>query len=333
MSANEPTAPTDDPSSSFDWSTYVAVAIIVLSALWYFKSSRPAKTPPRIIPAVVPKRPQKTAEAEPTGTVPLRIYYGSQTGTAEEFANTLAKEARRYQFKPQLIDLEEFDADELESGNETASLFVVATYGEGEPTDSAKEFDTWLMSPDRATDALKGLRFTVFGLGNKTYEHYNAIARKFDARLEELQGQRLFRRGEGDDDANLEDDFAAWRRELWPLLCDKHGLDASKASADVVERKYRIVWAEAGTPDAEQGTRMLAGHLVNTRVFMPKAPRPAAGYDAKQPFVAPIVVNRELHHNSPRSCRHVEIDIGKSLKYVATAQSCSAFVLSPGFRL
>lgn len=41
----------------------------------------------------------------------------------------------------------------------------------------------------------------VFGLGNKTYEHYNKVAIYVDKRLEELGGTRVFEMGLGDDDA------------------------------------------------------------------------------------------------------------------------------------
>ena len=41
----------------------------------------------------------------------------------------------------------------------------------------------------------------VFGLGNKTYEHYNKVAIYVDKRLEELGATRVFELGLGDDDA------------------------------------------------------------------------------------------------------------------------------------
>lgn len=41
----------------------------------------------------------------------------------------------------------------------------------------------------------------VFGLGNKTYEHYNEVAIYVDKRLEELGATRVFELGLGDDDA------------------------------------------------------------------------------------------------------------------------------------
>lgn len=42
--------------------------------------------------------------------------------------------------------------------------------------------------------------FQVFGLGNKTYEHFNAMGKYVDKRLEELGAQRIFELGLGDDD-------------------------------------------------------------------------------------------------------------------------------------
>ena len=42
---------------------------------------------------------------------------------------------------------------------------------------------------------LPGLNYAVFGLGNKTYEHYNAMGIYVDKRLEELGGKRIHELG------------------------------------------------------------------------------------------------------------------------------------------
>jgi len=39
----------------------------------------------------------------------------------------------------------------------------------------------------------------VFGLGNKTYEHYNSMGKFVDHKLEELGAERVFELGLGDD--------------------------------------------------------------------------------------------------------------------------------------
>ncbi|XP_015378465.1 PREDICTED: NADPH--cytochrome P450 reductase-like, partial [Diuraphis noxia] len=78
------------------------------------------------------------------------------------------------------------------------AIFCIATYGEGDPTDNAMDFYEWLQNGDAD---LEGLNYAVFGLGNKTYEHYNEIAIYIDQRLEELGATRVHEIGLGDDDA------------------------------------------------------------------------------------------------------------------------------------
>lgn len=43
-------------------------------------------------------------------------------------------------------------------------------------------------------------RLQVFALGNKTYEHYNAMGKYVDKKLVELGARRIFDLGMGDDD-------------------------------------------------------------------------------------------------------------------------------------
>jgi hypothetical protein len=55
----------------------------------------------------------------------------------------------------------------------------VCTYGEGEPSDNAVDFNKWATNAagELAPDLLAGLQFAVFGLGNRQYEHYNAMGK------------------------------------------------------------------------------------------------------------------------------------------------------------
>ena len=80
------------------------------------------------------------------------VFYGSQTGTAEEFAGRLAKEGTRYGLRGIVADPEECDMEDLtkikglegELEGPTLAVFMMATYGEGDPTDNAQEFFDWL---------------------------------------------------------------------------------------------------------------------------------------------------------------------------------------------
>ena len=72
------------------------------------------------------------------------------------------------------MDLEDFDPESL--ADVTNAVFLMATYGEGEPTDNSAKFITWLRDQEGSIEKgfLSKTCFTVFGLGNKQYEHFNA---------------------------------------------------------------------------------------------------------------------------------------------------------------
>lgn len=89
------------------------------------------------------------------------VFYGSQTGTAEEFAARLAKECSRFGLKAMVADPEECDMEELAHLKEipnSLAIFCMATYGEGDPTDNAQEFYEWLNNTDAE---LNDLRYAV----------------------------------------------------------------------------------------------------------------------------------------------------------------------------
>lgn len=237
----------------------------------------------------------------------LVVFYGSQTGTAEEFAGRLAKEGLRYQMKGMVADPEECDMEELLSLKDidkSLAVFCLATYGEGDPTDNCMEFNDWIQNND--VD-FSGLNYAVFGLGNKTYEHYNKVGIYVDKRLEELGANRVFELGLGDDDANIEDDFITWKDKFWPAVCDHFGIESS--GEEVLSRQYRLL-EQPETPSE----RLYTGEVARLHSLQTQRPP----FDAKNPFLAPIKVNRELHKAGGRSCMHIEFDIeGSKMRYEA----------------
>ena len=78
---------------------------------------------------------------------------------------------------------------------------------------------TWLklQSPDLPMSWLSGTKFAVFGLGDSTYSQFCVAAIGFDTRLGELGGQRLLKRGVGDDrdEDRYYTGWEAWLPELW----------------------------------------------------------------------------------------------------------------------
>uniref|UniRef100_A0A671S2F9 NADPH--cytochrome P450 reductase n=1 Tax=Sinocyclocheilus anshuiensis TaxID=1608454 RepID=A0A671S2F9_9TELE len=226
------------------------------------------------------------------------VFYGSQTGTAEEFANRLAKDAHRYGMKGMATDPEEYDMSELSRLKEipnSMAVFCMATYGEGDPTDNAQEFYDWMQGTD---DDLEGVNFAVFGLGNKTYEHFNATGKYTDKRFAELGGKRVFDLGLGDDDSNLEEDFISWKEQFWPAVCEFFGVEATGEESSI--RQFELV-----VHNDINMNQVYTGEMGRLKSFQTQKPP----FDSKNLFLAPVTVNRKLNRGGNRHLMHIELDV------------------------
>ena len=101
--------------------------------------------------------PRKNAAGGDDSKQRCSILFGTQTGTAERFAKSL-KSQLESKFGANtafdVIDVEHYDR-EGKLAKEKFVIFVMATYGDGEPTDNAADFMTWLV--DKAEDGGDGL--------------------------------------------------------------------------------------------------------------------------------------------------------------------------------
>ncbi|TVY19459.1 NADPH--cytochrome P450 reductase [Lachnellula arida] len=242
------------------------------------------------------------------------VFYGSQTGTAEDYASRLAKEGKsRFGLETMVADLEDYEYENLDTFPEDkVAVFVLATYGEGEPTDNAVDFYEFITGDEptfseSSEPPLGNLKFVAFGLGNNTYEHYNSMVRNVTKALEKLGAVKIGAAGEGDDGAGtMEEDFLAWKDPMWTALAEKMGLEEREA---VYEPVFGITEKEEFTKDSPEvylgePNKM---HLEGTS----KGP-----YNAHNPYIAPIAESREIFTVKDRNCLHLEIDIsGSNLSY------------------
>ncbi len=145
----------------------------------------------------------------------ITFLFGSQSGTAENYAYDLAEEGKQQGFACRVYDLEEYEVADLPS--EKFAVFLVATFGEGEPTDNAQEFWKYITAKkeERDPDSVEGVVYSVFALGNRQYRHFCAVGRRIDTELEAMGGDRLMPIGLGDDDGTLEEDYDNWRQTFW----------------------------------------------------------------------------------------------------------------------
>ncbi|CAD8077780.1 unnamed protein product [Paramecium primaurelia] len=189
-------------------SIFLVVGILIYSLKSKFEKSRQNQKPQEV----------KTDSGKKINCqeqlIPISIYFGTQQGTAARFAKQLSEEGKEHGFLTTEVDLNEVEFDkEMTKGK--FGIFCMATHGEGDPTDNAKKFISWLQEPQLS---LKDFNFTVFGLGNRQYEHYNKIGKLTNNLLEKQNAIRCYKYGEGDANSTLEDDFIDWKKDLWNVL-------------------------------------------------------------------------------------------------------------------
>ncbi|OCF59039.1 NADPH-ferrihemoprotein reductase [Kwoniella mangroviensis CBS 10435] len=244
------------------------------------------------------------------------IFYGSQTGTAEEYAIRLAKEAKsRFGLSSLVCDPEEHDMNLLDQiPSDAVVFFVMATYGEGEPTDNAaglmeliSEFEPEFSLGE---SKLENLNYVIFGLGNKTYEFYNEVARKLDKRLSDLGARRIGERGEGDDDKSMEEDYLAWKDPMWESFSKIMGVEEG-GSGDVAD--FLVTEITDHPPE-----KVFHGELSPRALLVASgANTPSGGYGIKNPYPAPVLASKELFTvGGDRNCIHIEFDLtGSGMSY------------------
>ncbi|OBT82651.1 hypothetical protein VE02_07934 [Pseudogymnoascus sp. 03VT05] len=252
------------------------------------------------------------------------IVYGSQTGTAEEYARRLARNLYEdYSISTAVADIEDFDASSLNevaiNNSRTARrvlvCFILATYGDGEPTDSTTSFyqdlSTIEMEDGEGDPPLRDLHYIAFGLGNSTYEKFNFMIRSFDEHLQRLGATRLGARGEGDDGlGTLDEDFLAWKDET---LVEAASHLRAKKGYNHFTSPYKVVETPHLTIDSNElflrrkhnDSRVENNGLV------------AGPFNNKNSYLAPLVYSKQLFAPvCDRDCLHIEFDVsGTDLSY------------------
>ncbi|MEE7501949.1 bifunctional cytochrome P450/NADPH--P450 reductase [Methylobacterium mesophilicum] len=159
-------------------------------------------------------------------TIPLLVLYGSNTGSCEAFAGRIAGGAAGQGYAAKAAPMDDY-VDRLPT--EGAVVVVTASY-EGHPPDNARQFLTWIEG--LGPDTLKGVRFAVFGCGNRQWARtYQAIPKRTDAALEKAGATRFCDRGETDAGGDFFGGFDEWYAGLWQDLGRALGREAVEPSA------------------------------------------------------------------------------------------------------
>ena len=65
---------------------------------------------------------------------------------------------------------------------------------------------------------LQAVKFSIFALGNKQYEHFAAFGKRVQECMLQLGAVEVAPRGDGDDDEDIDEDFEKWKELLLTKL-------------------------------------------------------------------------------------------------------------------
>jgi MioC protein len=121
----------------------------------------------------------------------VTILVGTMTGTAQLCAQEMELALDDGETQVEAILMDGLDSSIFERSRERAELFLIctSTYGQGDVPDNARALyeDLQKQRPD-----LAGVRYGIFGLGDKTYaETFNYGGKRFDDILAELGAKRI----------------------------------------------------------------------------------------------------------------------------------------------
>ncbi len=136
------------------------------------------------------------------------ILYATHTGNGRGIADQLAEDAKQQGLNTRVLSINDYKPRNLT--RERLLILVISTHGEGEPPETAQEFQRYLFN--RHTPQLEQLNFSVFALGDSSYEFFCQAGIDVDLRLEALGATRLLPRI--DADINFQQEAQNWRGDV-----------------------------------------------------------------------------------------------------------------------
>ncbi|KAH8871738.1 NADPH--cytochrome P450 reductase [Schistosoma japonicum] len=257
-------------------------------------------------------------------SIKVSIFYGSQTGTAKKFAIDLGHHLHDCGIRNLVIDLRYLSMDilvNLSMLDTCVALFVVATYGEGEPTDNSRSF---MDDVENSFQNLNKLHFAVFGMGNSMYTYFNAFGKSVDRLLSKHGAKRLRPLTLGDEVNELESTFINWKNLVTSALIDFFNLSNSNKNYfdKQYKRMYSLKYINWSLPLVSYYTNMLI-NKAHVKEMLP--------YGTDNYFYVPVIANEELNHESSRSCRYIELDLSTSQLRYKTGDHVAIFPPNPTY--
>ncbi|XP_069039695.1 NADPH-dependent diflavin oxidoreductase 1 isoform X2 [Lepisosteus oculatus] len=258
------------------------------------------------------KHSSAPGDASAFGSMPapsLLVLYGSQTGTAQDTAERIGRQAQRRRVQVRVEALDSYNVAHLI--NEPLVVFVCSTTGQGDPPDNMKNFWRFLFRKSLPVGSLCRLDCAVLGLGDSSYPRFNFVAKKLYKRLLQLGASALLPVGLADDQHDLGPDAVIdpWLSAFWDRAQAIYPLPAgvSVLSDDhLLPPRYLVHFLDdvAEDPPVRPGD--------------PQSP-PQTTPSQSHPFQARVISNERVTHASHfQDVRLIEFDIaGSNMEFTA----------------
>jgi NADPH-ferrihemoprotein reductase len=223
------------------------------------------------------------------------IFWGSQSGTAERFAETLGREsATHFGINALVANVSDYDANSIGDIQDTHfTIFLLSTYGEGDPSDNSVGLWDWIKHVKSGGVVLENLKYIAFGLGNSNYKYYNRVLDIVVDALDAAGAHALIPPAKADDsNGGTEEDFQSWKDEVFNHI-QRMGYQR-KISAYQPSIKIDFVTESTG--------------------FLNSAAFPMHQQSSTNSAATWLVVRnaRELFSGGDRNCVHMELDLANS---------------------
>jgi sulfite reductase alpha subunit-like flavoprotein len=146
----------------------------------------------------------------------MLILFATMTGNAEDAAEQIAKRLKKAGHQTTVANIERHSPASLAARNEPI-LFAVSTWGDGEPPDEALDF--WNDLQKLPAGALEGVCYSVYALGDSSYDEFCGFGRRLDDELERKGAIRIAARAECDCDH--EEFLEEWSNDVHAALLDE----------------------------------------------------------------------------------------------------------------
>ncbi|KAJ4344678.1 uncharacterized protein N0V89_012422 [Didymosphaeria variabile] len=305
---SSPIFDTIKPSSAADG---IAAFLFLLSALGYVTRGRLWDKPDPNY-KVWFERPQLADGASSSKTAATRnvaqrleegeyqvvIFWGSQSGTAERFAETLGRECHtRFGINALVADLSDYDAESIaEVQQKHFAIFLLSTYGEGDPSDNAAGLWDWIKRIKDQRTKVDNLRYLALGLGNSNYKYYNRVLDVVVEALDAAGATSLMPPQRADDaEGATEEDFQSWKDDMFALL---RGMGYEQKTV-AYQPTVSVEFGEKAEKEKDDSVHQVSVHHQQTSLN-------------SAIFPLPVRSSRELFTAGDRNCIHMELDLGNS---------------------